>query len=387
MTGYASKSTISSPHRPTNTRRGFSLLELLTVIAIIAVLLAIIFPALGYVRRTVRVTDSRNLMTNLSAAVSRFQTDNRRLPGYFSAREMGSDKNLAAGFSSMQNAMLDLAGGVDNASKLPTVYNVGPSTVLAEQVKVNPALIGSSSGKFNAYFVPPIKNFIPQNGTIGGERVGTGDNLKLPELVDAFGMPILYWGADESTKTTVTTPDEFAIESRGSSGVPRNAKFYWAQNAAFLGTGAKSVGKARINQEEFSLLGQANPTRITSLAGMLGNPASALNLTPTTTDLSTVFPSDARGGFMIQSAGENGIYLSRLTTRLSGGPESDVPGVRGDGAGAKLAYAAKKPDQALFYGLNFFQPGSPASRFKDDRGGQTTVDLLSRFDDIVLSGG
>ena len=66
--------------------KGFTLIELLVVIAIIAVLLAIIMPALRKVRETAKETICRSNLKNIGLGVLMYLDDNdRKLPNYRSA--------------------------------------------------------------------------------------------------------------------------------------------------------------------------------------------------------------------------------------------------------------------------------------------------------------
>ncbi|MEN6371502.1 MAG: prepilin-type N-terminal cleavage/methylation domain-containing protein [Armatimonadota bacterium] len=61
-------------------KQGFSLVELLTVIAIIAILSAIIFPVMGSVKNNARRVQCMTNLHNLAIAIKMFQQDNRRYP-------------------------------------------------------------------------------------------------------------------------------------------------------------------------------------------------------------------------------------------------------------------------------------------------------------------
>ena len=66
--------------------KGFTLIELLVVIAIIAVLLAIIMPAVRRVKESARQTICKSNLRNVGLAVFMYLDDNdRKLPYYSSA--------------------------------------------------------------------------------------------------------------------------------------------------------------------------------------------------------------------------------------------------------------------------------------------------------------
>ncbi|MFO0916148.1 MAG: DUF1559 domain-containing protein [Pirellulales bacterium] len=63
-------------------RGGFTLVELLTVIAIIAILTVILLPAVGAARRTAQLHTCQNNIRQLTAATLNFETTFNRFPGY-----------------------------------------------------------------------------------------------------------------------------------------------------------------------------------------------------------------------------------------------------------------------------------------------------------------
>jgi prepilin-type N-terminal cleavage/methylation domain-containing protein len=66
--------------RTMRNKHGFSLVELLTVIAIIAILAAIIFPVMGAVKERAKRVQCMTNLHDIAMALKMFQTDNRRFP-------------------------------------------------------------------------------------------------------------------------------------------------------------------------------------------------------------------------------------------------------------------------------------------------------------------
>jgi prepilin-type N-terminal cleavage/methylation domain-containing protein len=247
--------------QPMLARRGFTLVELLTVILIIVIVISIVLPALGQVRKSARKTETTTQLNALNSAIAKYVIDNKRTPGYFSAAEMGSADNETQGFSAMQNIMLDLAGGVVKDGTTGEV-KVGPRTLPAEKISVLPENIGLQTAGQNIYFTPTAKNWrnIPNStSTVAsdfGNRLSTAENARINELVDAFGTPIIAWALDETVRTPITgpipggTPGLVTQFARRNSGVgDQKARFYWASNAAFLSNDpAVVIGRQRRNQ-------------------------------------------------------------------------------------------------------------------------------------------
>ncbi len=69
--------TLSNSSR---SRFAFTLIELLTVIAIIAILMGLLFPAIGAVRENARRTQAKNEVTQLVAALKHYYTEYSKYP-------------------------------------------------------------------------------------------------------------------------------------------------------------------------------------------------------------------------------------------------------------------------------------------------------------------
>ncbi|MDX2130715.1 MAG: prepilin-type N-terminal cleavage/methylation domain-containing protein [Planctomycetota bacterium] len=341
-------------------RAGFSLIELLVVIAIIVLVISLIVPALGRVRDASKKQDTRNLVAQLTQAMQAFQLDKKRLPGYFSQAEMGLADNATRGFSQSQNIMLDLGGGIVSTTG-PGTSLIGPMNDTARQVRVDPSLIGT--GAESSYFSPSARYFKKQNQVDGGDRAGVPEHALIPELVDAFGTPILVWMADNMASGGATQSTDFARDAWALN--QRPARFYWNSNAAFLTNGV-FVGDKRVDQgnaAKGSLLASNITTRSESLVGMLGNPTTPLPNSNPNPQITDYLPAAPRGSFVVQSAGVDGVYLSRAD------------------AGGKLAI-----NGTLYYGLNFKAGPLPGTTHTDSSGNARSIDVVERFDDVIQGG-
>jgi prepilin-type N-terminal cleavage/methylation domain-containing protein len=75
---------------------GFTMVELLTVIAIIAILAAIIFPVFSSVQENSRRSKTMTNMMRIYQATAAFELDNRRYPEFLLGPALDKDGNLAA---------------------------------------------------------------------------------------------------------------------------------------------------------------------------------------------------------------------------------------------------------------------------------------------------
>ncbi|QOI99789.1 MAG: type II secretion system protein [Phycisphaeraceae bacterium] len=343
--------------------RAFTLVELLVVMIIIALVIGIVLPALGGARDIARKATASEIMTQFTTAAASFQNEKRRVPGYFSTREMAA-QNATEGMSAMENALLDLAGdGVIYNQDGPGRVRVGPITG-ASQVFIDPNMLMTGSG---GYFTAPAKYMVAQ--IRGSQQIGDPGHTdaegqpQMPDFVDPWGAPLLLWVQDELTIGPVSRMSEFAAADyqAGQTG----ARFYWRPNACFLR--ATSTGRRSVDQtdaEKGSLITQVtnndNDAGLNALVALTGSP-TGLKPGDETLAHNLMKPASARGRFIVHSAGSNGVFLGRQER------------------GAKAAAGT------LYYGLNFKTTSNAVQTNAD--GEKTSIDVLSGFDDIVVAGG
>jgi len=337
--------------------RAFSLIELLVVITIIAVVIAITVPALSGARDLARKASTEATVNSLVQAISSYQADNQRAPGYFSPEEMGNIGNINRGFSSMQNIMLDLVGGPIDSSGTPNpnALKVGPTRAL--EVDVDPALINIGDNA-KGYYTPDASDYKPAEGT-----QAIPDHMKLPEVIDAWGSPILAWVENDVGAVMNDTSEisDFAqITALQASTLPP-ARFYWAQNSAALS--ATALGKRQVDQATDSLLGLNVPDteRVVHMAALLGSPNSSVK---TNSNFQSILPRVGRGKVIFQSAGSDRVFLAEK--------DSGYKALAGE----------------FVFGRNLTPKANiNAGQYERKDGTQGSIDIVEGFDDIVTSAG
>lgn len=285
------------------TAAAFSLIEMLVVLVILTVVIAIVVPTIQAFRNTSRKAVTRDIMASVATSIGQFRLSQNRLPGYFSAVEMGNSANgnMGRDFTGMENLMLDLAGGITqdpesafNAATLcdpvtgPAVVTVGPT--MTNQVRVKIGRIGAADGGsageiVRGYYKPDPKYFVRQCQP--DRRVNMpAAHWAMPVLVDPWGSPILAWVQDSVPATG------FPLSAENSGGT--RARFYYRSNIGF--TQAKALGKFGVNQTSESMLGRNDSISFDSIRGVVGNPA---------------FAGEPRAPIVMHSAGFDGTYLGK----------------------------------------------------------------------------
>ena len=383
---------------------GFSLVEMLLVIAIIGVLLALLLPALSDARNSALQIRTTAMCTDLTNAAQRFGNDNAgRNPGYFTERQMGSSSNWDSGgtplvgMSAMENAMLELGGtgvvlGRENDPDVVGLIDpdrgiiaIGPASDANVRVVVNINKIGAAG----AYFTPDTKFFRAQfHGqpnqaqAANNQILGDGQEL-MPDVLDAWGRPMLVWAQDPMARGEILVEpnaDEMAVYEQFAQ-VDSDAGaawFYLASNAAFLeargfddgniNMAADLVANPDLGRTSTIGGGVDDAERIHTLATALASPGSFI-VDPALPGIETatfedIFPSRPRGRFIVHSAGRDGLFLSSADAGWRSNAHTD---------GTEFH---------LDFGNNFITQSN--TRITDRSGAASSIDMMDDFDDIFV---
>lgn len=308
----------STPVRPAP--RAFTLVELLVVIGIIALLIALLLPALGKVMQRARVTTTQGTMQEFAKACDAYFQEFGEYPGVvpedvLEADMAGSDAS-APQISGTENAILALMGGYrlpndsDYATYGGTIYTFASTPPFV--IKINPAKIGEgplrNGKKYDPFFSPKGREF----GISAGQFVGSSvqDPGVLPDLLDAWQTPILYARQQRSLGPLVYTR---------TSGAP-NGQFSRVGLLPYtLSTALGELGTDQTlssNSTSYSVLntqsagsGSGARARDLNFAQIIRHPAHTTNLSGAN-DSAKADAGTARGKFILISAGPDGIYYS-----------------------------------------------------------------------------
>jgi prepilin-type N-terminal cleavage/methylation domain-containing protein len=227
----------SAPRRP-----GFTLVELLVVMGVIAILLGLLFPVVGTIRKRAYDTNTQAWLRTMEGAIEAYYSDTKGWPGVMSNAEIEADiqptvnwaftsppvglppiTNFSTsgpinGASSIggrnrrismsENLTLSLMGGFRILPTSPATFTFTTSAVGQGAVSQNPLRPSSlrsylnlgdslSGGMFkDESFTPPL------------EGDGSAFDTVIPEFVDRFPapLPILYLRAGYAPDTTIISP-------------------------------------------------------------------------------------------------------------------------------------------------------------------------------------
>lgn len=297
--------------QPTHATRdhGFSLIELMVVIMILAALLGIVLPVVSHVRKSADQAASSAQVNSIADACRQYQLTFNAFPGYLSDNVLADDSvKINNRITGTENLLISLLGRIEdenavtNASDrfgagfLGTAFrNTGTDDVV-DLSKIGDGPMIKSFRTYGAFYAP-------KDGELG--NVTTQDNLwyednKMPELLDARTLvPILYYRGNASRRLTAS--------ERHVNNQNQNGAFYRAGNAFYTDTILYNQNGDKYEQQGKSLIGvAAGGNLMNNFAYTLINPTlSKLTSGPNAPDGPVL-----RGSVALFAPGTDGIYFS-----------------------------------------------------------------------------
>jgi prepilin-type N-terminal cleavage/methylation domain-containing protein len=231
-------SAVTSRKRP-----GFTLVELLTVIAIIVLLIGILIPALSSARTQAKQTATSGLIKSVGSGCEMFRGDFKHYP---QSRGRNPFENASDDISLMgaQWVALQLAGVDSRGYVNPTIKNDSDDNGRIDHVDwndwyaLNPSRQYTRMGPYASVDAKALRTpiqFRDENPDIPppdamADEAEDWSNGRLPFFMDAFGYPVLYYRANPKTTAPFTTGtptggDDFVV-----------GQYDQADNAFFTGS-------------------------------------------------------------------------------------------------------------------------------------------------------
>jgi prepilin-type N-terminal cleavage/methylation domain-containing protein len=213
-------------------RRGFTLIELLVVIGIIAVLMSILIPVIGNVKKQSYNTATMSRINAIAQGIEQYRQVFEAYPGPLADNQLSISTTPGTGLTN--NAAAN-AGGATTSSQNLVLGLLGGLQLVGSNVNFNNGLVGKGPQSLNPLKVQTYQTFVDSK-VAGLDEVKSGNNwipwangahtvfpfqssikdvspattaatpTKKPEFVDAFPdpMPILYIRATLGATGVVT---------------------------------------------------------------------------------------------------------------------------------------------------------------------------------------
>ena len=322
----------------TTSSSGFTLIEILVVIAIISVLAGILLAALSGVQKAAKKTQSSSLLESFARACDAFALDHGRYPGLLPESAVNGTE-----LTSMQNAMDEYDSFAANATiEYPDTFT-DPISELDWSLVFDESRFGEGpwiSGRvYEPYFSPKSRDMKYKPFDINDPN-----DYVLPSLVDAWETPIIYFRAARKHGPIIADPanasdPNFILPQYDLPGIDQFFEDALNTNSSIIGP----------------VLATDDATRIAWLSLLLAHPTFWEDNGSGDVFTDGVVWGTARGRYLLISAGPDKIYL-------------------------EVANKQMHQDQTV-------DPSNPQTSLEDPQEGSITPSMMDTFDDVIVYGG
>jgi len=283
-------------------RSGFTLVELLVVVAIIALLVGILLPALSAASQAAKKSRTQATMNDFAKACELFFQEHGFYPG------LVPDEALAAAgspISSTENALLHLMGGYilagdpNYASTTGREFDFsGVDGPIFKVIDRDGEGIPSDMGNGPKIEGRQYATYFDGELQFARGQVNEPNDFQIPEILDAWGQPIVYLRRARSLGPLV------GQDGDGAQFVFNTIDPYVESD----GLGELQNDQIDTSDEEYSLISETavGNKAYDNLATLLTNQAFFDGTNSATRQAGT-----PRGSFAVISAGKDGVFFNR----------------------------------------------------------------------------